>query len=854
MMPAVTAPAFTLNDEQRIAAETFTDNLLVLAGAGTGKTNTLACRVANLLSGGLAKPEEILCLTFTNRACREMTERVERMAGEAARGVTVKTVHAFCAWLLRETPGVFTDVGPDFSVCDADDAREILREVVFEVVGREPGDQALRVLQDFTGLVKDCWLARPQEDCSAAAAWAFVHRREEVERVCVGPDRRFDPKFHRFLVKYGASVVRLYNLKLLSSGLLDFSDLLIRAFALLADPRVSALWRERFRFVHVDEVQDVSLAEYGLLSGLCGNARVLLCGDFNQTIYQWRGSDPGALIARFTEEFHPRVIEFTVNYRSSPGLLAAGNAFLANAFGRGPGGGGHVEFGGDVVVRSFDTPADEIHWIYGQIASLGLTDFSRAAIITRTNKVCADVCGILRASRLDDSLPPVRFMLADELRLLKRAEVKDALACVSVAANPRDGEALARVLKRLVKGVGPATVGAVAANYREGGGAALADFFDPRTRNTGDFFSPLLDALAEGRVVVYDVESTGTDVYSDEIVQMAAVRLDPAGNVSERFERFLRPSRPVGDSEKVHGFTDGFLAERGEDPAKALGDFLRFCEGCVIVGHNVAFDVAITRRNLVRSGAPGEFGNVWYDTLDLSRRYLKNLENHKLLTVAAALGAANDPTHNAMDDILATADVLRALVKGYLLPGQEARRAFYAKYLPRLAGAASLVETARREAEGLGGPAAARMLLDRFGVWELYNGAPEKRANLQLFLDFADDFCDPALPPARQLSSLLELSALSSSELDRMSRSANKVAVITAHQSKGCEFDYVFLPVLQEGVFPTFQAARSGELEEEKRVFYVSITRARKKLFLTWSRCGMNNYPSKPSRFLGMLG
>lgn len=146
------------------------------------------------------------------------------------------------------------------------------------------------------------------------------------------------------------------------------------------------------------------------------------------------------------------------------------------------------------------------------------------------------------------------------------------------------------------------------------------------------------------------------------------------------------------------------------------------------------------------------------------------------------------------------------------------------------------------------------MLLDRFGVWELYDGAPEKRANLQLFLDFADDFCDPAQPPARQLSALLELSALSSSELDRMSRSANKVAVITAHQSKGCEFDYVFLPVLQEGVFPTFQAARSGELEEEKRVFYVSITRARKKLFLTWSRCGMNNYPSKPSRFLGMLG
>ncbi|MFR9189618.1 MAG: UvrD-helicase domain-containing protein [Anaerotruncus massiliensis (ex Togo et al. 2019)] len=232
------------------------------------------------------------------------------------------------------------------------------------MVGREPGDQALRVLQDFTGLVKDCWLARPQEDCSAAAAWAFVHRREEVERVCVGPDRRFDPKFHRFLVKYGASVVRLYNLKLLSNGLLDFSDLLIRAFALLADPRASALWRERFRFVHVDEVQDVSLAEYGLLSKLCGNARVLLCGDFNQTIYQWRGSDPGALIARFTEEFHPRVIEFTVN-SAAPGLLAAERLSRTPRAGAGRRGHGIRRRRGRPLLRP---PADEIHWIYGQIA------------------------------------------------------------------------------------------------------------------------------------------------------------------------------------------------------------------------------------------------------------------------------------------------------------------------------------------------------------------------------------------------------------------------------------------------------------------------------------------------------
>ncbi|WP_147539167.1 ATP-dependent helicase [Anaerotruncus rubiinfantis] len=851
----MSATAGVLNAQQSLAAENKTDHILLLAGAGTGKTSTLAWRVANLLTANAAKPEEILCLTFTNRACKEMVERIEKIAGAPARAVTVRTIHSFCAWLLRQTPGSFTDIGCDFTVCDTDDAREVIREVVYTVTGRELADRPATILQNFIGLVKDCQLAHPAGGISGAAAEALTVRRAETERICVDAQYQFDPKFYAFLAKYGASIVRLYNEKLLQNNTLDFSDLLIRASLTLSDPQTKVLWRGRYRYIHIDEVQDVSIAEYELLQKLCGNAVILLAGDFNQTIYQWRGSNPDALLNRFTAEYHPLVIEFTINYRSSGQLLAVAQNFLYTAFGKGIPGGPGISSPActDVTVRSFDTLPEEVDWIYRELQKLDLADYSRAAIITRTNKACNEVCNLLKTGRPGEG-KPVPFMLADEFRLFKRAESKDALACLSVIANPRDSESLKRILVRLLPGVGAATVNAVISRYKEGLGVALPDFIDPRTQRTGDFFAPLIEALDAGKVVVFDVESTGTDVYADDIVQMAAVRLAPDGAVAARFERYLRPSRPVGESERVHGFSDAFLAERGDDPADALGAFLDFTDGCVIVGHNVGFDMAITQNNLRRRAVRRPFANVWYDTLDLSRRFLKDLPDHKLITVSAALGAAHDPTHDAMDDILATADVLTALILRYLIPRTEARRACYAQYIGRFAQAFAIFREVAGKLDGLDLPGLFFLVRERFGLDKAYADDPEKRSSLELLADYAADCVQPGVPLPQQIANLLELSALTAGELSQRSRTGNKVPVITAHQSKGCEFDYVFLPVLQEGVFPTFQAVRSGDVTEEKRVFYVSITRAKRKLFLSYARYGLGNSPAKPSRFLEMLG
>lgn len=852
--PSMARALHAPNEQQRAVIGDTAHSILLLAGAGTGKTDTLARRVANLIVSGAAAPEEILCLTFTNRACREMTERIETVAGETARNVAVHTVHSFCARMLRETPAARTDLGRDFTVCDAADALEIVRIVVERTIGREIDGRNAQILLDFIGLVKDAMLEDPARSHAEAAAAVFVSRREQLERICVDEQRRYDEKFFRFLAKYGASVARLYDQTLLENNTLDFSDLLIRAAALLRDRQTAQLWTGRFRFAHVDEAQDVSLAEYSLLSRLCGGAVTLFCGDFNQTIYGWRGSDPTALAARFEADFHPVRLEFSINYRSSEQLLAVGQNILKAAFGRGDG--GHFSVSSpqctDIAVRAFDTPEAEAAWILESIESLGLTDYTRVAVIARSNWACSELCELL-CQGAHAARSPVRFMLADELRLFSRAEVKDALACIALLANPRDGAALLRLLRRHTAGVGEATARALTALPRTDSGALPCDLADLRTHRSGDFFTGLLEAFCEGRVVVFDVESTGADVYTDDIIQIAAVRLSPGGEAA-RFERFLRPSRPVGASERVHGFSDAFLAENGGEPRGALEDFLSFSEGCVLVGHNVTFDLTITTQNLARAGSMRTLSNAWYDTLDLSRRYLKELPNHKLSTVSAALGAAHDPSHNAMDDILATADVLSALIKQYVAPYETARRAAYEKLLPRLEPFARLLADIHAKAAALPAPEAARLACRMFGLGEAFAAEPARLANLELFFDAAGDYTDRTQPPAQQLASLLELAALSPGALDRMRKTANKVAVITAHQSKGCEFDYVFLPMMQEGVFPTWQAMRSGAFDEEARVFYVSVTRARKKLFVSWARGRRGRGPAEPSRFLAMLG
>ena len=841
----------TLNTQQEKVVRDLDNHLLVLAPAGTGKTNTIAQRIIHIVEAGRAEPEEILCLSFTNRACREMAGRVENALGEDGKRVSVRTIHSFCYNLLREYGGVAGENHRAAVICDDEDALEIVKDLLAR---RKITEYSPRTVHSLLDYAKHFLYGKSSGDAKAAVAQAFQERGGHIRSViCTQAGGKPWGELADFLEREGGALLGEYNGRLAVENAYDFTDLLIHTKRLADNPAVAELLARRYRYIHIDEVQDTSAVEYDLLTGMLGKGVLVLCGDDNQTIYQWRGSAPDLVLKRFCREFHAQTIRFTKNYRSSPGLLSLAERYLAGAAGGEQPPAAYSE--SDVELREFQNPREQALWIYETAKALGREgNYSDIAVLGRSNSICNTIAEYFGRHQRETGDKGLRCMLIGEMKLLRKKEIKDILAFVRVALNDRDGTSLRRVMQSYSKGIGAATLDGVARGWSEHGGAVLADFISDATQESGDYFGPLADALEAGRVVVFDVESTGLNVYADNIVQIAAVRVDSRGEERSRFERFLRPARPVGDSRLVHGFDDDFLRREGRDPKAVLEEFLEYSRGMVVVGHNVGYDKSILTWELRRHGLPEPRWAGVYDTLDLARRFVPGTNNHKLATLAEYFGTEHAPTHNAMDDILATAEILVRMYREYLEPYSAERRAFYETWLPRFAVASGSFKLLREKAAELNTGELVEYIAHRCGVRKRYREQPERVENIGAFVRFAGDELFRGPNPEENLSRLLEFSALSTSELDRLNRDSKKMAIITIHQAKGCEFDYVFLPSLTEYSFPSYIAVERDSMEEEKRLFYVALTRARKKVFLSWCRTnGATDRTLTRSRFLDWI-
>ena len=352
--------------------------------------------------------------------------------------------------------------------------------------------------------------------------------------------------------------------------------------------------------------------------------------------------------------------------------------------------------------------------------------------------------------------------------------------------------------------------------------------------------------------MVFDVESTGVDTAKDEIVQIAAIRLDKNGAPKETFMKFLRNGKSVGASEAVHGFSDDFLREKGEEPRKVLTEFLDFLRGAWIVGHNVTYDISILVSELERLGLPEPEFPGYFDTLDIFRRFYPNLPNHKLEFLGERFAVQHKSSHDASDDICATAELLLYAVEHDILPTAEPRRACVKTFGRVFQAIASAVT----EMRGLAYKKRPTDFLAHIVTSQLaahYAKEPQRMEHLRQLYRIVRERDDERLSPREALRQILTLATLSNSEFEMSLKDRPKTPVITVHQAKGLEFDYVFLAGMEDGSFPSFQAARSGQTEEEKRLFYVAVTRAKKELFLSWSQFGDFNREQRPSPFLSAI-
>lgn len=850
-----------LNREQLEVINTLDENILLLASAGTGKTNTLSHRISRIIEENKGKPEEILCITFTNKACKEMKERIEKDIKDANK-ITIKTFHSFCFDIIKEEAKKNTDIYTDFIIYDEEDAKEIIKSQNTTKFSNEK-------LQRFIELVKlesskiGIDLKEEKDSYLKVITSLFKYKDNEINNICRDKNN-IDQEFKMFLAKKGAGVCRVYDFLLQNNHALDFQDLTLGAKRVLKKENVKERLRKKYKFINIDEVQDTSLLEYSIIEKLFDENNILLCGDMFQTIYSWRGSEPNKIIDRFKEKYNPKEIVFKKNYRSTKNITNASLSYLKNAF--------KDQYeniykedlkcesknnGSKIKVISKESIRDEARYIYDEIVKMDKNkeDLSSIAVLSRDNRYNIEISNAFREIKSYEG-QNFDMVLIDQYKFFRRQEIKDIIAFFKIIANKNDSISLKRIIERFPNGIGDKKLQDIESNDYKKSKIYLSDFIDESVYNFGEKYSRLISEYENNNIVIFDVESTGVDVTEDEIIQIAAIKINNKGEVTKRFERFLKPNKSVGTSEKVHGFSDEKLEVIGEDKKIVLKDFCDFIKGSLIIGHNVTYDISILESELSRNKLE-EIDIKYYDTLDIYRRFHSNLINHKLETLSNIFDTSHKPTHDAMDDILATKELLVRAIEEDIKPTSLERIAKMNKYLDIFKKLKIKLDNLFINSKNKRPYEVLDLIIEEFNLYSLYTSSNEedveKINRIKDFRQFLIDIDDREKNYKDSLLDILRLTSLSNGELENLivnRTNINRIPIITVHQAKGLEYNTVFLVGINEFIFPSYMAIKGENIEEEKRTFYVAITRAKENLYLTRSNRDLYNRIQEESRFI----
>ena len=415
-----------LNAQQRKAAETLEGPVLILAGAGSGKTRALTYRIANLIDHGIA-PWNILAITFTNKAAKEMRGRVSALVGERGEDVWVSTFHSMCARILRRD---IEKLGytRSFTIYDDDDQTNVVKDLIKQF-----------------GI--DDKILPPRE---------IKSKISDAKDKLLGPDEWFAQSARDFRCQQLHDLYDAYERRLRHANALDFDDLLVRTLELLADhPPVLESYRERFRYVHVDEYQDTNFAQYSLVKLLTQKSRNLcVVGDDDQSIYGWRGADIRNILD-FEKDFpDATVIKLEQNYRSTANILDAANQVIAHNEGR-------MEkalwtelpAGDPIKLFCAGDEREEAAWVCDRMQQLRLADksYGDMAVLYRSNaqsRVLEDM--LVRAG--------IPYRIYGGLRFYDRKEVKDIVAYLRCIVNPSDDVSLRRIINQPKRSIGDSTI------------------------------------------------------------------------------------------------------------------------------------------------------------------------------------------------------------------------------------------------------------------------------------------------------------------------------------------------------------------------------------------------------------
>jgi ATP-dependent DNA helicase UvrD/PcrA len=411
---------FDLNPQQLEAVRTTRGPVLILAGAGTGKTGVLTARITFLLSEG-ESADKILAVTFTNKAANEMRNRIgtRRESGKNSK-LTICTFHALCVRILRQD---IDKLGykSNFSIYDESDQLALLRKIIPR-------------------------LAAPPEKLDPNLARSFISKAKNQRRKILRTDLTLE-----------SAVLQRYQEELRTFNAVDFDDLLILAVRLLDEfPEVRVKWENRFQFIMVDEFQDTNRLQLDLVRQLGGTHRnVCVVGDDDQSIYGWRGAEISNILEFERHFLHPKIIKLEQNYRSTNAILCAANSIIRHNPSRRPKSLWSKNADGEPV-RIVEIPDDreEANYVVGELQRLQLAEqcrWAEFAVIFRMNAQSRLVEESLRRLHIP-------YRVVGGRSFFDRREVKDLLAYLSCLVNPQDDVSLLRIINTPPRGIGDSTI------------------------------------------------------------------------------------------------------------------------------------------------------------------------------------------------------------------------------------------------------------------------------------------------------------------------------------------------------------------------------------------------------------
>lgn len=417
-----------LNPSQQEAVAHMNGPLLIMAGAGSGKTKVLTSRIAHLLAQGVA-PYNILAITFTNKAAAEMKERVAGIVGLTAKDIWLSTFHAFCAKFLRmeiENLGGYTR---NFVIYDASDSQSIIKTCLKELNLDE---------KQFTPY---------------GVQSTISNAKNALQDV-----REFTSQADNFFNLRVAEVYKLYQQKLKTNNALDFDDLLMLAVELLEyNATVREKYQDKFHYILIDEYQDTNRAQYRLARILAAKYRnICVVGDVDQSIYAWRGADIQNILDFESDYPDAKVIKLEQNYRSTQTILDAANAVIENNCNRKPKSLWTDNQSGETITHYLAMDErDESRYIADNIVKLNTvyrTPYKDMAVLYRTNAQSR----VIEEGLRNAAIP---YTMVGGLRFYDRKEIKDIMGYIKVIFNPSDAISLLRIINVPRRGIGDTTIG-----------------------------------------------------------------------------------------------------------------------------------------------------------------------------------------------------------------------------------------------------------------------------------------------------------------------------------------------------------------------------------------------------------